>query len=135
MLRISKLADYAVVILSAMMKDVQKAYSATQLVEQTGLNLPTVRKVLKKLTSQQILKGTRGVEGGYSILADLDMLSVADVVEAVDGPISLTDCSAHEVYQCATDKCRMKSSWNIVNSLVRKTLSDYKIKQLVNHKI
>jgi|APSaa5957512535_1039671.scaffolds.fasta_scaffold53907_2 FeS assembly SUF system regulator len=130
MLRISKLADYAVVIISTMIKDSFIAYSATQLVVQTGLNLPTVRKILKQLTAHEILKGTRGVEGGYTIIANTEQLSIADVVEAIDGPISLTDCSAHDVYQCATTTCTMKPSWSVVNRLVRQTLVDYKIKTL-----
>jgi FeS assembly SUF system regulator len=135
MLRISKLADYAVVITAMMVKMPFIAYSATAIAEDRGLKLPTVRKVLKLLTNGRILKSVRGVGGGYSILVDVTNLSILTVVEAIDGPISLTECGdvnlgeGSDLKKCVTT-CMLKPKWGVVNLVVRETLSNYKIATL-----
>lgn len=136
MLRISKLADYAVVITAIMVKKPFIAYSATTIAEDSGLKLPTVRKVLKLLTNAHILKSVRGVDGGYSILVDVMSLSILMVVEAIDGPISLTECGhanldeGSNIIQECMSTCMIKPKWGVVNTVVRDTLSNYKIATL-----
>ena len=130
MLRISRLADYAVAIVGYY-GWYPGAHSATEIAEGTGLQLPTVRKVLKLLARADIVRASRGLKGGYSLHCDYDKLNLAEVIEAVDGPMLLLDCLGEGPDTCSVPNCAMKPRWAKVNEAVRHTLADIPVKDMI----
>ncbi|MFZ9035166.1 MAG: SUF system Fe-S cluster assembly regulator [Francisellaceae bacterium] len=131
MLRISKLADYAVMIVAKMAQQPDRIYSASELVEMTALNLPTVRKLLKTLSTQKILIAKRGAEGGYSLAMQPLEISLVDIIEAVDGKIAFTECCQPDDHHCQLVKCQMSGAWARINWRIRNVLDEVKILEFV----
>lgn len=124
MLKISKLADYAVVTLVEMARqpDGQRA-TAAGLAASTKLPEPTVAKVLKLLGKAGIVTSTRGSLGGYGLSRDLASISVAEIIEAVDGPVSLTSCVDGRKDECFYQgSCGVRGRWDGVNTAMRSAL-------------
>jgi FeS assembly SUF system regulator len=122
MLRISKLTDYAIVILGQMAKDHGRTRTATDLSESTGVALPTVSKVLKTLGKAGILKSTRGAHGGYQLAQPPESTSVALVINVLEGPIALTECEGERGGCEQSPNCHARSSWDVINRAVRTAL-------------
>lgn len=126
MIRISKLADYAILLLSTFARETCSIRNAPELAADTRLPLPTVSKLLKTLSRAGLLESHRGVKGGYSLPHRPTEVSVAEIITAVDGPISLTDCSAEpsdEAQACSMEPvCPVKSNWRRINQAVRDAL-------------
>ncbi len=131
MLKISKLADYACSIMRYLATHQDVAPSAVQVAKDIRIALPTVRKILKKLHTAQLLLSTRGKEGGYQVARALDKISLADIVEAIDGKIALTSCCAKEISCNRHDVCTMKPEWQSINQIIFNTLSQLNLQQLV----
>ncbi|NOQ34564.1 MAG: SUF system Fe-S cluster assembly regulator, partial [Methylococcaceae bacterium] len=93
MLRLSKLTDYATVILTYMAKNQHDLHAAVGISEATGINPPTVSKILKALVKAKVLQSTRGAKGGYCLARAPEKITVASVISALEGPIALTECS------------------------------------------
>ena len=92
-MRLSSLADYAVVMMTACARHCGGTrINAGQLAEETGIPLPTVQKLVSRLTSAGLLRSTRGVGGGLKLARPAAAISLADIIEAVEGPIALTQC-------------------------------------------
>ncbi|WP_116964639.1 SUF system Fe-S cluster assembly regulator [Fastidiosibacter lacustris] len=135
MLKVSKLADYAVMTVLKIAQSPQALHSATDLVAVTRLNLPTLRKILKILSNKGILHAKRGSEGGYELVKDIKTLSVLDVVEAIDGQLAFTECCEKGFKYCAVTNCQMSSYWHVINKKVRETLNVFSIQELINREI
>ena len=133
MLRVSKLADYGVMIVVKMAKSPTRLYSATELVELTRLNLPTVRKILKLLSVNGVLKAKRGVEGGYLLSKAVNHISMVEIIEAIDGPIAFTECCVDDAHKCLTINCQMHAHWQIINQRVKGALSHFMLSELINN--
>lgn len=134
MLRLTKLTDYAIVILTyfAHAPEVEgdsPVFTARGLAESSRLPLPTVSKILKLLSRSGLLVSHRGVAGGYSLSRDARSISVADVIAAIDGPIALTECVDNEVASnCELEAtCPCRSNWQRINSAVRGALQKLSI--------
>src|SRR5579864_457389 len=93
MLRMSKLADYGTVIMTAIARDPDSVHSASSLAAATGVAMPTVSKVLKTLSRGGLVVSVRGVNGGYLLPRPPERITLADVIAAVDGPFGMTECS------------------------------------------
>jgi len=120
MMKLSKLADYAVVILVRLGQGDGVMASAT-LAQETGVREPTVAKILKILGAQGLVQSQRGARGGYHLDRPLDQISVARVIAAVDGPITLTGCV--EGRDCdASSRCGLCGNWDPVNRAIRDAL-------------
>ncbi|MEY4671058.1 MAG: hypothetical protein RLZZ415_937, partial [Pseudomonadota bacterium] len=92
-MRLSSMADYAVVTMSAAARHCGgMRVSAAELAAETGLPVPTVQKLVSRLTSAGLLRSTRGVGGGLKLARPAAAISLADIIEAVEGPIALTQC-------------------------------------------
>ena len=117
-MRLSNLADYAVVTMSAAARHCGGArVSAAELAAETGLPLPTVQKLVSKLVSAGLLRSTRGAQGGLQLARPAAAITLADIIEAVEGPIALTQCV--EGPDCAVDHaCSVKPHWPLVLSLI-----------------
>ncbi len=123
MLRLSKLTDYAVVVLVRLSKG-EPCQTAPGIAAATGVPEPTVAKVLKALAASRLVSSQRGARGGYRLLRPLAAIPVADVVTAIDGPIALTACVEGSGAGCeAENLCPVRGRWDPVNTAVRAALS------------
>ena len=128
MLRISKLADYAMLIMSFMAKTPNAAVlSANALAEELHLTPPTASKVLKMLAEANLVASVRGSEGGYHLARPAANISVADVVMAIEGKVSMTECCAMEGLCNIEALCTMKENWLKINSMIYSMLSKFSI--------
>ncbi|MGM0632690.1 MAG: SUF system Fe-S cluster assembly regulator [Pseudomonadota bacterium] len=130
MLRISKLSDYAVVIVSSMASENER-HTLDELSHNTNIPLATVRKLLRQLTLSGLCIGKKGAKGGYSLAFSPEEISVLDVLQAVDGELALTQCARSHGCDCSlVDDCGLKRSWQIINSVIRDTLTRLSIADL-----
>ena len=122
-MRLSHLADYAVVLMTAAARRSAGArLSATELSAETGVPLPTTQKLMGQLAASGLLSSARGAAGGFSLTRPAAEISLADVVEAVEGPIAMTVCSEGRS-DCALDAhCRVKPHMGVVGDAVRGAL-------------
>lgn len=129
-MRLSNLADYAVVTMTAASRHCGGSrVSAAELAAETGLPAPTVQKVVSKLTAAGLLRSVRGAGGGLQLARPAAAISVADIVEAVEGPIALTACV--DGHDCAVDhNCMVKPHWPKINQALRGALADIALTQL-----
>jgi FeS assembly SUF system regulator len=131
-MRLTHLADYAVVMMTAAARREPCArLSATELSEDTGVPLPTAQKLMQKLAAHGLLVGQRGAGGGYALARPVSEISLADIVEAVEGPIVLTMCADGVNHECVLDAhCKVKPHMSIVGDAIRSSLSAVSLAQL-----
>jgi FeS assembly SUF system regulator len=130
-MRLSHLADYAVVLMTAAARrQTGERLSATELSAETGVPLPTTQKLMGQLAAARLLDSVRGASGGFSLARPAAEISLADVVEAVEGPIAMTVCSEGRT-DCALDAhCRVKPHMGVVGSAVRGALGAVTLMEL-----
>jgi FeS assembly SUF system regulator len=130
-MRLTHLADYAVVLMTAAARRAPSArLSATDLAQDTGVPLPTAQKLMQQLAAGGLLVGQRGAGGGYALARPVTEISLADIVEAVEGPFSMTVCSEGRT-DCALDAhCRIKPHMSVVGSAVRGALGAVSLQEL-----
>lgn len=105
--------------------------SAAELAEETGLPAPTVQKVVSKLTAAGLLRSARGAGGGLQLARPAAAISLADIVEAMEGPIALTSCVDEGRHDCALEgSCAVQPHWPIVNNALRGALANISLVQL-----
>ncbi|AOL25022.1 FeS assembly SUF system regulator [Erythrobacter litoralis] len=129
-MRLSNLADYAVITMSQAARHCGDGrVSAAELASETGLPVPTVQRLVSKLTAAGLLRSVRGARGGLQLARPAAAITVADIVEAVEGPIALTACIDHG--DCDFEVgCTMKPHWPIINDALRGALADISLAQL-----
>lgn len=132
-MRLSSMADYAVVIMAAAARHCGCArVSAGQLAEETGVPVPTVQKLVSRLTGAGLLRSSRGVGGGLKLARPPAAISIADIVEAVEGPIALTTCLEQGRHDCTLESaCHVRPHWPQVNAALRGALAQVSLTQLV----
>ncbi|MDQ2764825.1 MAG: SUF system Fe-S cluster assembly regulator [Pseudomonadota bacterium] len=124
MLRLSKLTDYAVVVLVRLSK-MDGVQTSPGIAAATGIPEPTVAKVLKTLAAGNLVASQRGAKGGYRLNRELSAIPIADVIAAIDGPIALTACVEGSPSGCESQGlCPMRGRWDPVNDAIQKALSD-----------
>lgn len=130
-MRLSHLADYAVVLMTAAARRPAGArLSATELASETGVPLPTAQKLMGQLAGFGLLRSVRGASGGFSLAKTSSDISLADIVEAVEGPIAMTVCSEGRS-DCALDAhCRVKPHMGLVGNAVRGALGAVSLNEL-----
>ena len=134
-MRLTHLADYAVVMMTAAARrNAGERLSAAELSVETGVPLPTAQKLMGKLASAGLLHSARGAGGGFALARPGNEISLADVIEAVEGPIAMTQCSgSDEASDCALDAhCRVKPHMNIVSNAVRGALGAVSLDSLAS---
>lgn len=123
-MRLSNMADYAVVTMSAAARHCGGARtSATELAEETGIALPTTQKLVSLLSKSGLIKSSRGSGGGIQLARPAAAISLADIVEAIEGPIAVTNCVAEAAQDCVLEhSCAVKPHWAPVNNAIRGAL-------------
>jgi len=132
-MRLSSLADYAVVMMAAAARHCGAScrLNATSLAEETGLPLPTVQKLVSKLSAAGLIESARGTGGGFRLARPPAAITVADIVEAIEGPIALTACVDTGKHDCAVEgTCRVRPHWNAVNGAVKDALAGVSLASL-----
>ena len=133
MLKLNRLTDYAVVILSRLSKKPGTVQTAGEISGGTGLPLPTVSKILKLMARSSLIASHRGVNGGYSLDRLAGEVRVAEIVEVLDGPIALTACVDGATEHCDIEaSCPMRGNWNTVNEAIRTALDSVTLADLLD---
>jgi len=134
MLRISKLTDYGTIVLAQMAVNGNSLTSASELADLTNINFPTVSKILKILYKAKIVKSVRGANGGYKLIRDANEISVANIVDAFEGPISITDCSSQKCKCNHESHCSTGLAWQDINNSIRSLLEKISLSDIQKKK-
>lgn len=122
MLRVTKLTDYATVVLAVLAAEPRAVLSASGLAERAGLEAPTVAKLLKPLAQAGLVQAFRGAAGGYRLARPAAEISLVEIIEAMEGPLAMTECSVHEG-QCGIEQsCGARANWRRINEVVADAL-------------
>lgn len=131
MLRITRETDYGIVLMTALVQDQERALSAASLARQCHLPVPMASKILKTLAQAGLLVSQRGAHGGYALARSATGISVTDIIEALEGPIAITECSTDDPHACAyQDHCNVNSHWNRINEAIRNALSGITLQEM-----
>ncbi|MDF1763680.1 MAG: SUF system Fe-S cluster assembly regulator [Oleibacter sp.] len=132
MLKLSKLTDYGVLVLSHLVTQGATMQSVDDLCTATGLNPPTIRKVMKSLVDHGLVTARRGVKGGYRIGRSAQQISMLDVVEAFEGPVALTECAQDHNNCDITATCDLADGWDGINQLLMQMMSRITLEDVRN---
>lgn len=123
MFRLNRLTDYAVVVMAQMANGEGQVRTAPQIAEETGVPSPTVAKVLNALARDGLIVSQRGASGGYRLGGPPERITVAAIIEALEGPIALTACVDGQSGHCESEAlCPMRGNWDRVNTAIRNAL-------------
>lgn len=131
MLRISKLTDYGTVLLAHLAANRDNVCSAADVAAATGIALPTVSKLLKSLAKSGLVTSTRGANGGYELARSPREISAADVIDALEGPVSITECSSIDSLCEHEGVCSVGGAWQRINVAIRRALNDVTLSDLL----
>ena len=123
MFRVSRLTDYATVVMTCIAAHPgEDVLSTAEIAEQAHLELPTVSKLLKSLGHAGLVESFRGVNGGYRLARPPQQISLAEIVEAIEGPLGMTECTLSEG-QCEREaQCGVRGSWQHINHVLDNAL-------------
>ena len=148
-MRLSSMADYAVVTMTAAARHcgagsgvaciaassgmaAKKPLNASQLAQETGLPAPTVQKLVSRLVAAGLLKTTRGAGGGLKLARPAAAINLAEIIEAVEGPIALTPCVEQGKHDCTLEQaCAVRPHWAVVNEAMRGALAEVPLSRLI----
>jgi FeS assembly SUF system regulator len=130
MLKISKLADYATVIMSFLALKPGQVWSAVQIAEQVQVAAPAVSKVLKLLAKANIVTASRGAVGGYRLVRSSMAITVAEIIAAVDGAPALTECSQKNTLCAQHTVCAIRGNWQLINRIVLQALQSISLAEM-----
>lgn len=130
MLRISKLTDYGTVVLAHLASQPERQLAAAEVAERTHIALPTVSKVLKTLQRSGLVTSTRGSHGGYQLAQPAAEITAAKILDALEGPFAITECSGQHSSCGIESNCRVGHVWQRVNAAIRRALNDVTLAQL-----
>ena len=131
MLRVTKLTDYATVVLTVLAARPGQVLSATELAESAGLEATTVAKLLKPLAQAGLVVGLRGVNGGYRLARDARDITLIEVVQAMEGPLAITECSQDHSNCGIAHQCGVRSQWRQINDVLADALRSVSLAQML----
>ena len=124
MFKLNRLTDYGVVVLTQMARKPDDLRTAPQIAQDTGVPLPTVAKLLNALAHKRVITSHRGAAGGYTLNRPAEAISVAEIIQALEGPIALTACVDGASGGCEVEAlCPMRGNWDKVNKAIYGALS------------
>jgi FeS assembly SUF system regulator len=130
MLRMSKLTDYGTMVLAQLPAKDDGLSTAGQVASATHLGQPTVQKLLKSLVHAGLVVSTRGALGGYALARAPETISAAEIIDALEGPVAITECSSVAGGCDLESYCRVGMAWQRINSSIRKALQDVTLADL-----
>ncbi len=133
MIRMTKQADYGIVLMTRLAGEPQRQFSAPELAEECQLPQPTVSKILKSLARGELLASHRGVKGGYALARDPQEISVAEIITALEGPIAITECIDDAPGECCQEPiCPVRGNWQRINVAIRMALEQIKLAEMTH---
>lgn len=135
MMRLSKMADYAALMLATMAERPAENHTSVALAANTGIARPTVSKLLKALAQAGLMVSQRGVNGGYSLSRPPAAISAVDIIEAIDGPVAVTECTLGAGLCELEATCRLSSQWQHLSVAVRRALAEITLEDLIGDPI
>jgi FeS assembly SUF system regulator len=134
MIRMTKQADYGIVLLTHMAQEPERQVNAAVLSAETKLPAPTVSKILKLLARAGLLTSHRGVKGGYELARRAEIISVADIITALDGPIAITECVEEAPGECVQEpSCAVRGNWQRINHAIRGALEQITLAEMTRN--
>jgi FeS assembly SUF system regulator len=130
MLRMSKLTDYGTLVLSQLAAQHGGIASAGQIAAATHLGPATASKVLKSLAHAGLVVSVRGVQGGYALARPAEDISAAEIIDALEGPVAITECSSKNSCCDLEEFCRVGRAWQRINRSIRKALENVSLADL-----
>ena len=131
MLRLSKMADYGTVVMTAMISEPERSRSAAEIAAAIHVPVPTVSKILKILTRGGLLMSLRGAKGGYLLVRPPSQISLVDIIDAMDGPIGMTECSVTPGLCTQESGCAVRANWQRINHAVIGVLRQITLDQMI----
>lgn len=131
MLRLSKMADYGTVVLTGMVREPERSRSASEIAAAIHVPAPTVSKILKMLARAGLVSSVRGAHGGYLLSRAPQAISLVDIIDAMDGPIGMTECSVTPGLCAQEGGCAVRANWQRVNRIVIDALREITLDQMV----
>lgn len=131
MLRVTKLTDYATVILVALARAPERVHSSAELAELAHLETPTVAKVLKPLAHAGLVESFRGASGGYRLARPAAEIPLIAVVEAIEGPLGMTECSGEHSSCEHEPHCGVQTHWRRINDVIAEALGGITLAQML----
>ena len=131
MFRLNRLTDYAVVVMTQMTHEPQQVHTAPQIAADTGIPLPTVAKLLNALARGALVASHRGATGGYTLSRAAHQITIAEIIQALEGPIALTACVEGSGSHCEVETlCPMRGNWERVNHAIRTALEEVTLAEM-----
>jgi len=130
MLRISKLTDYGTVVMTYLARESDRLHAATEIAARIQLSAPTVSKILKTLAREGLVVSHRGAKGGYSLARAPADISMVEIIDALEGPVGLTECGSHPGLCVQEASCSIRANWQHINAAVRQALAGVTLAQM-----
>ena len=131
MLRLSKLTDYGIVVMTYLAEAPEQIHAANEVSASTQVALPTVSKVLKLLSRSNLVSSCRGAKGGYRLARPPKDISVAQIINALEGPVALTECSSTSSHCSQESHCTIRGNWQRINDVIRGALEEVTLAEMV----
>lgn len=132
MIRLGKLTDYGLVLMSQIARSQLELHTARDLAARCRLPLPTVSKILKTLLQRGLLESHRGIKGGYALAQDPQRISVGAIIAALEGPLALTECSIDIAGLCDLEpSCPIRDNQRLINQVIRGALEKVMLSDLI----
>ena len=136
MIKLSRMADYAILLVTRIATNPDRLYRAQELVDFSSLPITTVNKILSKLTRSKITESVRGAAGGYRLSQEAEKISVRNIIDIIDGKVALTACAENSDEYCnLLDFCPTQKNWQIINNAVCEALDSVNIAEMANPEI
>ncbi len=135
MLRMSKMADYGTVVMTAMARSPDHVHSAGDLAALAHLPAPTVSKILKMLARHELLASVRGAKGGYTLARSPAAITIAEVIDAMEGPIAITECSSASSACEQEGSCSVRANWRTINRAIWRALNEVSLAEMVQPRL
>lgn len=137
MIRLNRMTDYAVVVLSMLAlerkRDGVRYMSASEIASRSGISQPATAKIMKLLAQAGLVEALRGKDGGYALIREDHSISMAEIIEALEGPIALTACVEGAADPCASrHRCFISGNWQKVNTAIADALKDVSLAEMVD---
>jgi FeS assembly SUF system regulator len=130
MLRVTRLADYGIVMLTFFATHPENTYAARDIANHVKLPLPVASKVLKLLSKAGLLSSQRGTKGGYALARPPGEITVASIIRAFEGPIAVTECSDIKGFCGLETGCPVRTNWHMINQAIHSALEKITLAQM-----
>ena len=133
MIRMTKQADYGIVLLTRLAQESSRLHNASELAADTQLPGPTVSKILKLLARAGLLSSHRGVKGGYTLARAAEEINMVQIISALDGPVAITECIDDTPGECTQESfCSVRGNWQRINEAIRGALEQITLAEMAH---